>query len=58
MFLVKWKDFLNEENTSETSENLADNDLRLLEEFYKQNPAVEKDRRFQGVKKKGQEKTK
>jgi transposase InsO family protein len=52
VFLVKWKDYSHEENTWETYENVADNDLRLLEEYYKNNPKVERDGRFLGKIKK------
>jgi len=52
VYLVKWKDFRHEENTWETYENVADNNLRLLEEYYTKNLAMEKDRRFMGNTKK------
>ena len=54
VFLVKWKDFTQEENTWETYENVAEHNMKLLEDFYKKNPGIEKDRRFQkkGKKKK------
>jgi len=56
--MVKCKDFLQEDNTWETAENMADNDLRLLEEYYKKNPAVEKDGRLKGIRKKDKRKKK
>jgi len=34
LFLVKWKDFVQEENRWESYENVADHDLRLLEDYY------------------------
>jgi hypothetical protein len=46
VFLVKWKDFSMEENTWETYENVAEHDMRLLENHYEKNPAVGKDGRF------------
>jgi len=46
VILVKWKDFGQEENTLETYENVADHNLRLLEDYYQRNPAEEKDGRF------------
>jgi len=47
VFLVKWKDFTQEENTWETYEHVAEHNMQLLEDFYKRNPGIEKDRRFQ-----------
>jgi len=47
VFLVKWKDFTQEENTWETYENVAEHNMKLLEDFYKRNPGIEKDGRFQ-----------
>jgi len=47
VFLVKWKDFTEEENTWETYENVAEHNMKLLEDFYKRNPGIEKDGRFQ-----------
>ena len=47
VFLVKWKEFTHEENTWETYENVAEHNLKLLEDFYERNPEMEKDRRFQ-----------
>jgi len=46
VFLVKWKDFAQEENTWETCENVAEHDIKLLREYYERNPMVEKDARF------------
>jgi len=34
-------------------QNVAENDLRLLEDYYKRNPVVEKDGWFKGNKQKG-----
>jgi hypothetical protein len=53
VFLVKWKDYNQEENTWETYENLAEHDKKLLEDYYARNPTVEKDRRFGRKKEKG-----
>jgi len=47
VFLIKWKDFTQEENTWETYENVAEHNWELLKDFYKRNPEMEKDRRFQ-----------
>jgi len=46
VFLVEWKDFTQEENTWETYENFAEHNMKLLEDFYKRNPGIEKDGRF------------
>lgn len=60
VYLVKWKDFLRKENAWETNNNVAESDLRLLEEYYKKNPMVERDGRFIAGKRKhdGRRKTK
>jgi hypothetical protein len=60
VYLVKWKDFLRKENAWETYNNVAESDLRLLEEYYKKNPMVERDGRFIAGKRKrdGRRKTK
>jgi len=47
VFLFKWKDFTQEENTWETYENVAEHNMKLLEDFYKRNLRIEKDGRFQ-----------
>jgi len=47
VFLVKWKDFAQEENTWETYENVADHNMELLEDSYERNPEMERDGRFQ-----------
>jgi len=47
VFLLKWNDYAQEENTWETYENVADHDMKMLEEFYKRNPGMERDGRFQ-----------
>jgi hypothetical protein len=46
VFLVKWKDFTDEDNTWETYGNVTEHGLELLEEYYKKNPEVERDARF------------
>ena len=46
VFLGKWKDLSQGENTWETYENVMNYDSRLMEDYYKRNSAVEKDRRF------------
>jgi hypothetical protein len=46
VFLVKWKDFWQEQNTWETYENVKDNKEQFFEDYYARNPAVEKDARF------------
>jgi len=55
VFLVKWKDFTQEENTWELYENVAEHNMGLLEDFYKRNPGMERDGRFKKklLKKKG-----
>jgi len=51
VFLVKWKDFTQEENTWETYENVAEHDMGLLEDYYERNPTMAKDCRFRAKKK-------
>jgi hypothetical protein len=46
VFLVKWKDYSQEENMWETYENVAEHDKSLLKDYYVKNPTVEKDGRF------------
>jgi len=46
VFLVKWKDFMQEENTWESYENVAEHNMELLKDFYKRNPGMERDGRF------------
>jgi len=46
VFLVKWKDFTQEENTWETYANIVEHNGKLLEDNYKRNPVVERDGRF------------
>jgi len=52
LFLVKWKDFTQEENTWETYENVAEHDMGLLKDYYRRNPDMEKDGRFEEKEKK------
>jgi len=52
VFLVKWKDFSPEENTWETYDNVAENNMGLLEDFYARNSGIEKDARFGKQKRK------
>jgi len=47
VFLVKWKGFQQEENTWETYDNVTENNMELLEEYYARNPRMEKDARFE-----------
>jgi len=54
VFLVKWKDYAQEENTWETYENVTKHEMKLLEDFYGRNPGMERDGRFQ---RKGKRKT-
>jgi hypothetical protein len=51
VLLVHWKDFAQIENSSETHENVAGHNMELLQDYYKKNPAMEKDGRF-GLEKK------
>jgi len=46
VFRVKWKDYTHEENTWESFDNVFENAKELLEEYYKGNPNIEKDKRF------------
>jgi hypothetical protein len=53
VFLVKWKDYEQEENTWETYENVAEHNMKLLEEYYARNLGMERDERFGKKIKKG-----
>jgi hypothetical protein len=46
LYLVKWEGFLQEENTWENYDNVAESAYELLEEYYGKNPAMEKDDKF------------
>jgi hypothetical protein len=46
VFLVKWKDYAQEENTWETYENVAEHNKELLKEYYAQNSGMARDERF------------
>jgi hypothetical protein len=46
VFVVKWKDFAQEESMWETYEDIAVHDIGLLEEYDKKNPAMEREGRF------------
>jgi len=46
MFLLKWNDFSQEDNTWETYENVAEYDMELLKDYYARNRTVESDGRF------------
>jgi hypothetical protein len=52
VFLVKWKDFTQDDNMWETYENVAEHNKELLKDYYARNPTVEKDGRFVGKAKK------
>lgn len=47
VYLVKWMDYSHEENTWETYGNGPESDLRLLKEYYRNNP---KWRKMEGLK--------
>jgi len=47
VFLVKWKDFTQEENPWETYGNVAEHKMDLLKDFHERNPEMEKDGRYQ-----------
>jgi len=51
VFMVKWKDFMPEENTWETYENVAERVIKILEVCDKRNPAVERDGKFKDTAK-------
>jgi len=51
VFLVKWKDYTQEENTWESFDNVNENAKGLLKDYYEANPNIERDKRF------GKEKT-
>jgi hypothetical protein len=46
VFLNKWKVCSEEENMWETNENVAKQDLELLEDYYGRNVAKDRDERF------------
>jgi hypothetical protein len=50
VFLVRWKNFTQEDNTWEKYENVVEHDMKLLEDNYELNPTVERDARFKGNK--------
>jgi len=52
VFLVKWNDFTQEDNTWETYENVAEDDKGLFKDYYARNLTVEKDGTFVGMVKK------
>jgi hypothetical protein len=51
VFLVKWKDFTQEENTWERYGNVAEHNMDLLKDYYKRKPGVERDRRLRDLAK-------
>jgi hypothetical protein len=57
VFLLKWKNFAQEENTWETYENITEHNKELLEEYYARNLGMARDERFdKGIKGKGNKK--
>jgi hypothetical protein len=52
VYLEKWEGFSHEENTWECYDNVTESAHELLEEFYGNNPAMEKDGRFGRTEKK------
>jgi len=46
LYLVQWEGCPHEENTSERFETVINNVKESLEEYYKENPDMEKDKRF------------
>jgi len=46
VFVVKWKNYTQEENMWKTYENVVGHNMRLLEDYYKYNPAVKRDGRL------------
>jgi hypothetical protein len=46
VFLVKWKDYTHKENPWESFDNVMENKEELLKDYYKENPNMEKDKRF------------
>jgi len=52
VFLVKWKDITHEENTLEKYENVAEHNMGVLKDYYERNPEMERDARFQKMKRK------
>ena len=46
VFLVKWKNYAQEENTWETYENVAEHNKELLEKYYARNSEMARDERF------------
>jgi hypothetical protein len=56
VFLVKWKNYAQEENTWETYENVTEHNMELLEEYYARSPGIARDERF-GLGKSGKVKS-
>jgi hypothetical protein len=52
VFLVKWKNYAQEENMWETYENVVEHNKELLKEYYERNPGMAKDERFDKQEKK------
>jgi hypothetical protein len=50
-YLVKWMGIMCEDNTWERYLNMANNNLRLCEEYYVKNPAMVKDGSFKEIAK-------
>jgi len=52
VYLAKWKDIFQEENSWKTYKNVVDSDPMLLEGYHEWNPSVEKDGRFEAKRRK------
>jgi hypothetical protein len=46
VFLVKWKNYAEEENTWETYENVTEHNMGLLKQYYERNVGMARDERF------------
>jgi hypothetical protein len=59
VFLIKWRNNAQEENTWETYENIMEHNKELLKEYYARNSGVARDERFgKQIKAKGKKKEK
>jgi hypothetical protein len=46
VFLVQWKDFMQEENTCKSYEDVEEHNMELLEDHYEQNSGIDEDVRY------------
>ena len=46
VYLVKWEDYSHEDNMWETYDNVVENSMKSLDEYYEKNEHTEMDKRF------------